>query len=293
MRAVAGAVTKRQCPAKHTGVQHIVIVHTAGKFALLWLFVATTAAAQTAPAPSSVPALAPAWTVAAGYESFWLRDAAGAGPPQDGSPIAWEGAGPTVTVFYERGVPGRLHHFEGSFVSSGGFSLESPVRSTPAPSNDHASRVGGRYEYRRYPFRDLWMSGFDIGFGIEGDVEHLSFSRHFAPAIVLDTGVTNVGTAGVVAARLHRWQRLDAQVAWGNGLSIGSGSSRHRAGTETRIDQWGGGYQTHLHIRAGVRVASRASVLLSYLVSGEGRYANHETSAFGRSRFAMGVSYEP
>jgi hypothetical protein len=44
--------------------------------------------------------------------------------------------------------------------------------------------------------------------------------------------------------------------------------------------------------RAGVRVASRASVLLSYLTSGEGRYASHETYTFGRSRFALGVTCE-
>ena len=95
-----------------------------------------------------------------------------------------------------------------------------------------------------------------------------------------------------MAARLRRWRALDLQVAWSNGVSLGRGSSRHQAADETRIDQWGGGWQTHLHIRAGVRIASRASVLLSYLTSGEGRYSSHDTYTFGRSRFAMGVTYE-
>ena len=274
-------------------MSHHLRLLTAGKLALLGLFSATAAAAQTAPAPSSVPASSPpAWTVAAGYESFWLRDVASSRPAVDGSPIAWEGAGPAVTAFYERGGPWRLHHFEGSFVSSGGFSLASPVRTTPAPPDDRATRAGGRYQYRRYPFRDVGLAGFDLGFGVEADGEHLVFERHFAPDIALHTGITNLGGAGVVAARLRRWRALDLQVAWANGVSIGRGSSRHQAAAETRIDYWGGGWQTHLHIRGGVRVASRASVLLSYLTSGEGRYASHETYTFGRSRFAVGVTYE-
>ena len=266
---------------------------SAGKLALLGLFSATAAAAQTAPAPSPAPASSPpAWTVAAGYESFWLRDVASSRPAVDGSPITWEGAGPAVTVSYERGGPRRLHRFEGSFVSSGGFSLASPVRTTPAPSDDRATRWGGRYEYRRYRFRDLGLAGFDLGFGVEAGGEHLAFERHFAPDIALHTGITNLGSAGVVAARLRRWRALDLQVAWANGVSLGRGSSRHQAAVETRIDQWGGGWQTHLHIRAGVRIASRASVLLSYLTSGEGRYSSHDTYTFGRSRFAMGLTYE-
>jgi hypothetical protein len=151
-------------------MSHDLTLLTAGKLALVGLFSATAAAAQTALAPSSIPASSPpTWTVAAGYESFWLRDVASSRPAVDGSPITWEGVGPAVTVFYERGGPGRLHHFEGSFVSSGGFSLASPVRTTPAPSDDRATRAGGRYEYRRYPFRDLGLAGFDLGFGVEGD----------------------------------------------------------------------------------------------------------------------------
>ena len=273
-------------------MSHHLTLLTAGKLALVGLFSATAAVAQTAATPSPVPGSLPAWTVAAGYESFWLRDVAASRPAVDGSPITWEGAGPAATVFHERGGPGRLHHFEGSFVSSGGFSLASPVRTTAAPSDDRAMRAGGRYEYRRYPFRDLGLAGFDLGFGVEADGERLTFERHFAPDIALHTGITNMGVAGVVAARLRRWRALDLQVAWANGVSLGRGSSRHQAAVETRIDQWGGGWQTHLHIRAGVRVATRASVLLSYLTSGEGRYSSHDTYTFGRSRFAMGVAYE-
>ena len=275
------------------GMNHRLTLLSAGKLALLGVFFATAAAAQTAPRPSPVRASTPpAWTVATGYESFWMRDVASTSPAVDGSPITWEGAGPAVAVVYERGASGRLHHFEGSIVSSGGFSLASPVRNTAAPSDDRAMRAGGRYEYRRYPFLDLWLAGFDLGFGVEADGEHVTFERHFAPDIALHTGVINLGTTGVVAARLRRWRPVDLQVTWANGVSIGRGSSRHQAAVETRLDQWGGGWQTHLQVRAGIRVVSRASVLLSYLTSGEGRYSSHETYTFGRSRFALGVTYE-
>jgi hypothetical protein len=274
-------------------MSHHLTLLTAGKLALLGLFSATAAAAQTAPALSSVPPSSPpAWTVAAGYESFWLRDVASSRPAVDGSPITWEGAGPAVSVFYERGSPGRLHHFEGSFVSSGGFSLASPVRTTPAPSDDRATRAGGRYEYRRYPFHDL------------GRRASTSDSASKPTASTWPSNATSRRTSRCTPAS-PTWE---APASWPpgsvagahwicrwpgpTGVSIGRASSRHQAAAETRIDQWGGGWQTHLHVRAGVRVASRAAVLLSYLTSGEGRYASHETYTFGRSRFALGVTYE-
>lgn len=263
-----------------------------GKLAALVVFFAAVAEAQTAPPPGgTAPVRPPAWTVAAGYESFWLRDIARARQPVDASPIAWEGEGPAVVATYDRGRTDRLHHFEGSFASAGSFSLETPVRSLPRPSDDSAMRAGARYEYRRYPFRDLWFSGFDLGFGIEGSSDHLSLTRHFQPAIELDTSLNNFGTAGVVAARLHRGTRIDLLMSWGNGVSVGRATSRHQAGAETTHRGWGGGWQTNLHIRAGVRVAARASLVVSYLNSGEGRFASHDSFTFGRSRFAAGVAY--
>lgn len=259
-----------------------------GRLAVLGVFFATFAEAQPQPPLSGS---SPAWSVAAGYESFWLRDFARPGPPVDASPIAWEGEGPAVVGTYDRGRPGRLHHFEGSFASAGGFSLQTPVRSFPGPADDSAMRIGARYEYRRYPFRDLWMSGFDLGVGIEGSGDYLSFARHFQPAIELRTNLTNVGVAGVVAARFHRWPRVDLQAAWGNGGSIGRSTAHHRAAVETTYQEWGGGWQTNLQVLAAVRVAVHTSLLVSYLNSGEGRYASHDGITYGRSRFAVGVTF--
>ena len=260
-----------------------------GFFAALGFFVATSALAQPVPSPgeTSWPAQ---WTVAAGVESLWWRDVARMGPPVVASPIAWEGQGPAAYVSYDRGRRSRQHHFEGAFASAGGFELRSPVRTTRAPEDDRAWRLGGKYEYRRYPWRDLWMTGVDVGIGVEGSAEHLSFDRHYEPDIALRTGLTNLGTAAVIAARLQRWSRWSATVTWGNGLTIGRSTARHRAETETELSSWGGGWQTNLEIRGEVHVASRARLYAAWLNSGEGRAASHDTFTFGRSRFTAGVT---
>jgi hypothetical protein len=168
--------------------------------------------------------------------------------------------------------------------------LRSPVRTAKAPEQDGAWRAGGRYEYRRYPWRDLWMTGFDVGIGVEGSGEHLSFQRHFEPAFELQTGVTNLGTAAVIAARIQRWSRWSVGMTWGNGLTFGRSTARHLGEAETTQGSWGGGWQTNLEIGGEVRVASRARVYAAWLTSGEGRAASHDTFTFGRSRFTVGVT---
>jgi hypothetical protein len=134
------------------------------------------------------------------------------------------------------------------------------------------------------------MTGFDVGIGVEGSGEHLSFQRHFEPAFELQTGVTNLGTAAVIAARIQRWSRWSVGMTWGNGLTFGRSTARHLGETETTLGSWGGGWQTNLEIRGEVRVASRARVYAGWLNSGEGRGASHDTFTFGRSRFTVGVT---
>jgi hypothetical protein len=261
----------------------------AGFFAVLGVFVAASAAAQ--PAASPVETSWPAqWTVAAGVESLWWRDVARTGPPVLASPISWDGQGPAVYGSYDRGRRSRQHHFEAAFASAGGFELRSPVGTTAAPEDDGASRFGGKYEYRRYPWRDLWMTGFDVGIGVEGSGEHLSFDHHYEPDIELQTGVTNLGTAVVIAARVERSPRWSIVAAWANGLTLGRSLVRHRAEAETAVRSWGGGWQTNLEIRGDVHIASRARLFAAWLDSGEGRGASHDTFTFGRSRFTVGVT---
>ena len=88
-------------------------------------------------------------------------------------------------------------------------------------ADDSASRLSGRYEYRRYRWRDLWTSGFDVGVGVEGSGEHLTFDRHFEPDIEVRRTMNNARTAIVLAARWQRSERWGLQAAWGNGVTFG------------------------------------------------------------------------
>ena len=275
-------------------MSHCTAVARGGKFAAIAVFFATAAAAQTpvsasppAPSPPSAP-----WTVAAGVESLWWRDVARTGPPVDGSPVSWEGQGPIVYVSHDRGSRARWHHFEGSVTAAGGFELRSPVRATAAPGDDGASRISGRYEYRRYPWRDLWTAGFDVGAGVEASGERLSFDRNFEPDIELHRRFNNLGTAFVLAARWQQSARWSLLAAWGNGLTIGRSSSDHQSGAETKANsQWGGGWQTNFELRGDIRVAPKARLTAAWFTSGEGHFESHGAATFGRSRFTMGVSY--
>ena len=260
----------------------------ARKLVIAVIFFATSAGAQTAPAApgSPLPAPAPAWAVAGGYESFWLRDIAGT-RPVDASPVAWQGQGPAIVVLYDR----NHHHLTGSFSSASSFALGSPVQRLSASSNDRVRRLAGRYEYRWYPFRNVGVDGLDIGIGAGGDANHLMMLRYYPAAIEVRTQVINFGGSGVVAIR---WagSSVDIQAALGNGLTIGRSSTRHLAKVETSLHGWGGGWQTHLNLRAAVRVRPHTSVAAGYVHSGEGRSASHDSFTFGGSRIWGGVTYE-
>lgn len=264
------------------------IVVRAGKLACAGVFSASVVFAQPTPTP---PTTAPRWIVTGGVESFWWRDVARTGPPVDGSPVSWDGQGPIVYVAHERGGRSRLHHFEGAFASAGGFVLRSPVRTTPAPGDDGVSRLSGRYEYRRYPWRDLWITGFDVGVGVDASGEHLSFDRHFEPGFELQRSLNTVGTAVVLAGRWQRSPRWSLQATWGNGLSIGRSTQQYRGDRELTQQGWGGGWQTNLEVRGDIRVASRMALTAAWFTSGEGRLGSHDSFTFGRSRFTMGVTY--
>ncbi len=91
--------------------------------------------------------------------------------------MSWVGQGPALTVRHNRARTGRLHGFELSFASAGDFSFETPLRTVTRDSGDHATRLEGHYEYRRYPFRDLLADGFDVGIGVQGIGAYLWLTR--------------------------------------------------------------------------------------------------------------------
>ena len=262
----------------------------AGMFACAGVFIAAAAFAQSAPPQTTTP-WPPRWTVTAGVESFWWRDVARTGPPVLASPISWEGQGPIVWVAHDRGSRSRLHHFEGSWASAGGFELRSPVATIAAPGGDGVSRLSGRYEYRRYPWRDVWTTGFDIGIGVEGSGEHLAFHRHFAPDILLERSLNTSGVALVVAGRWQRSTRWSLHAVYGNGLSISRATLNYHGDQDTSRYGWGGGWQTNLELRGDVRIAARAVMTAAWFTSGEGRHGQHDSFTFGRNRFTVGVTY--
>jgi hypothetical protein len=229
--------------------------------------------------------------VTAGVESYWWRDVARSGPPVEASPVSWEGSGPVVFVAHDRGTRSRLHHFEGAFASAGGAELRSPVRAVAVP-DDSASRLTGRYEYRRYPWRDLWTQGLDVGFGVAGSGERLIFDRHFDPSIELRRSTNQLGSAFVLAARWQRSARWALETVWGNGITVGRATSRYRSELEATRQQWGGGWQTNLDLHGEVRVTANARVTAGWFSSGEGRFESHDGQTYGRSRFTLGVVYD-
>ena len=181
--------------------------------------------------------------------------------------------------------------FEGSFASTGSFELRSPVGVRAAPNDDGVSRLSGRYEYRRYPWRDLWTDGFDLGIGVEGSGERLSFDRHFEPDIELERTLNTLGTAFVVAGRWERSTRWALLASWSNGLSLGRSTVNYHGAVDSSGYAWGGGWQTNLEVRGDIRVASRAVVTAAWFTSGEGRAGSHDSFTFGRERFTVGVTY--
>lgn len=259
--------------------------------AILMLAVSVADAQSAAPSSPSPALPAIVWSVEVGYESLWLRDVARTTRPVDASPVSWEGDGPAIAARYDRANPKRLHRFEFSFSSTGHFVYDAVVRTIPRSPDDHATRVGGRYEYRRYPFRDLWIDGLDIGIGVQGLGEHLSLARHFDPSIEIDRSENRLGTAVVAAARFRRWQWLDVEVAWANGMLINRTHASHSADAEASYDQWGGGWLTDLAIVATVPVSRQVGIQASLLRSAQGLYASHDHASSGRSRLLAGVTY--
>src|SRR5262245_5954435 len=116
-----------------------------GLLAMAAMALAATAGAQTPASGGDAPSVT--WRASAGHESYAFQDLARSKPPVDGSPIVWRGGGPVVSVDYSRRRPFRLHRFEWTATSNGGFVYDTAVGVTPRPSNDAASFVFVEYDY--------------------------------------------------------------------------------------------------------------------------------------------------
>ena len=265
--------------------------HASALIALLVL--AVPASAQDAVGTSAPSSSTVTWRFGAGKGSLWIRDVASSklGRRVDASPVSWEGHGVVFTAERDRGTTRRLHHLEVSFEQSGRAVFRTPLADFPRPAGDRAIRVAGRYEYRRYPFVDLGVKGFDVGFGLQGGAECASVTQHFDPSIEVRVREANLSAGVVAAARLRLWRRVQVEVAWVNGGAVVRTTQRHSAAAEETVHDWGVGWLTDLTARVDVRVSNRMTLFVSYFGTGRGRFVSLDASASGRRRWMVGVSH--
>lgn len=247
------------------------------------------------PAPGQGPDVAQVreigWTVASGYSTTSLRDIARTGPPVDASHIALAGDGFAVLLRHDRATRVRLHRFEVDFARSGSFSYDSPLGAIARPADGRLARLGGRYEYRRYLFRDLGFDGLDVGLGAQGALERVSLARELPSAISNDRATLQAGPGIVAAARLRRWRRFDVEAAWINSILFGRTTTRLEAGEASSASTYGGGWATDLRLTANVRVASGVWLVAAYGRSDGGVVSSHLGVTSSERQIIAGVRY--
>jgi len=252
----------------------------------------TVATAQSPPStPASPNPPAVSWHVAAGYGTVGFRDIARSGPPVDASPVSWRGEGTTILAQYTRENLKRFHRYEFSAAFAGNFVYDSGLESVARPADDHYRRIEGRYEYRRYFFRDVAFRGFDIGGGVQGIGSRASLSRHVPDDIESSETRGATAGAGVVAARLRRWSRFGFEAAWINGIHASHLTLHHSSSPDAGRSQWGGGWLTDLSIGGHVAVSRHASLAVTWFRTNEGIMSSHRSLTSARGSLNVGVMY--
>jgi hypothetical protein len=247
--------------------------------------------AQDAAAPGSGEPQGVRWTVGVGYEQFGFRDVARASRPVDASPVTLSGWGPAVRARHSRLRPGRLQQFDVSASRVGGLSYDTRAGSRATPSGNRAARLEARYEYRRYPFTDLLMTGLDAGLGVLGSGGWTSISRVMSPALDSRDRALGTGIAAVAALRMRRWDRVDVTGTWSYGGVITRRRLQHSASGLASSGLWGGGWQADWSVGADVRTSHRTRLSLEALGGGGVRLASHQSHALSRTRLTVGVTH--
>lgn len=263
----------------------------AGGMVCLLALVAAPVWAQDAAAHTSGEPQGTRWTVGAGYEQFGFRDVARATRTVDASPVTLSGWGPTVRARHSRLRPGRLHQFDVSASRVGRLSYDTRAGSRATPSGNRATRLETRYEYRRYPFRDLLIAGLDAGLGLQGSGGWTSITRVMSPALDSRDGALGTGIAAVAALRMRRWDRVDVIGTWSFGGVITRRRLRHSASGLASSGLWGGGWQADWSVGADVRTSHRTRLSLEALGGGGVRLASHQSHALSRTRLTVGVTH--
>lgn len=231
------------------------------------------------------------WRVSAGLESFAFRDIARSRPPVDGSAIVWRGQGPAVTVDYSRRRPFRLHRFEVTTTSNGGFVYDTGVSVTARPPGDGASFLFVQYDYRRYLRKTLGFAGLHGGVGVRGIGGRRTLRHNFSGGIELSDAIVT-GTGALVAAlRFTRIERFELEAEWTNGSTLAHGNQHHVADVVSDEPSWGGGWLTEIAVRGDVRLRPQLAAVFWAGRDGEGMLFNHRSHTSTRARFVVGVTY--
>jgi hypothetical protein len=258
---------------------------------LLVLFTVDDAAAQPPTSPTGNAPPVVNWRATAGVETFSFRDIAKSRPPVDGSPVAWRGQGPAVTVDYSRRRPFRLHRFELTASSNGGFVYDTGVGVTSRGSGDGATFVFGQYDYRRYLARMVGLNGLRAGVGVRGLGGRRMLRHTFGGGVELsDTTLTATG-AFVATLRFARTERVAIEAEWTNGSTLAHGNQHHAADTVVDAPSWGGGWLTEVAVRGDVRLSHHLAAVAWLGRDGEGLMFNLRSHTSTRARFLFGASY--
>ena len=259
--------------------------------ALLVSAIAATEPPAQATAPVSTTSADATWSVAAGYETWALRDIARSTLPMDGSPVSLTGSGPAFALRYERARRRRLHRLDLSLAYAGGFAFDTPANRIRLSSSDRIIRIDGRYDYSRFPFIDVFIDGFDLGIGIQGNVARRSLSRELPGAVALSQAVTEVGFGIPIVARLQRWTRAQVEVAFSTGLAIGRSRQSHGAGTGIEDGYAGGGGTAEFTTNVRVRISPQMQLITTYIGTQDWRLSDHRSYSARRRQLAIGASY--
>ena len=239
--------------------------------------------------PTATPGVI--WRFASAHDWYAFRDIARTGVPVDASPVTWNGTGTAVFVQHDRVRPRRIHRWTARASFLGSFSYDASIYSIARPSADRARAFEGRYEYRRYFLSDLFARGFDAGMGIGALAGRSSIERHVPVSMVQRESVTGFGPALVLAARVHRWSRWTAEMAWGNGARFARISESNNVAEASTRKHWGGGWLSDLTVSADVALAGRLSIAASYARSADGLLSSHNSFTTSGSSFSIGVAY--
>jgi len=261
--------------------------------AVLIAAMAISAAAAAQPAPPTPATREPfsGWSAQAGYEVFSLRDISRSGKPPDASPIAWRGTGHVVTGRYEITRLKSAHLFDLSVSRNDNFAYVAPTRSTAANDNDFAARMEARYEYRRYPWRNVGFDGFDIGLGAQVAGTRVAFDRHITQALLTKTRTTGGGLVGVASMRIRRWRRFAFDASWGNGAIVSLRTTEHSKNPAGNESFSGGNWLSDLMVRGDWTLTSAAYLSVTWRRAYDGYQSDHLSYANYRHSFNVGIRY--